>query len=66
MHILVTGATGGIGGAIARGLHKQGATVALSGFSAPFEFLDGVYAPAADAAAPPPGDRSDEPRKQIH
>jgi 3-oxoacyl-[acyl-carrier protein] reductase len=28
---LVTGATGGIGGAIARGLHKQGATVALSG-----------------------------------
>jgi 3-oxoacyl-[acyl-carrier protein] reductase len=28
---LVTGATGGIGGAIARGLHKQGATVAISG-----------------------------------
>lgn len=28
---LVTGATGGIGGAIARQLHKQGATVALSG-----------------------------------
>lgn len=28
---LVTGATGGIGGSIARGLHKQGATVALSG-----------------------------------
>ncbi|MGN6460645.1 MAG: 3-oxoacyl-[acyl-carrier-protein] reductase [Pseudolabrys sp.] len=28
---LVTGATGGIGGAIARGLHRQGATVALSG-----------------------------------
>ena len=28
---LVTGATGGIGGAIARGLHKQGATVAVSG-----------------------------------
>ena len=28
---LVTGATGGIGGAIARGLHAQGATVALSG-----------------------------------
>ena len=28
---LVTGATGGIGGAIARALHKQGATVALSG-----------------------------------
>jgi 3-oxoacyl-[acyl-carrier protein] reductase len=28
---LVTGATGGIGGAIARALHKQGAAVALSG-----------------------------------
>src|SRR3954447_22815446 len=28
---LVTGATGGIGGAIADGLHSQGATVALSG-----------------------------------
>src|SRR5688572_9359329 len=28
---LVTGATGGIGGAIARMLHAQGATVALSG-----------------------------------
>jgi 3-oxoacyl-[acyl-carrier protein] reductase len=28
---LVTGATGGIGGAIAKALHKQGATVAISG-----------------------------------
>jgi 3-oxoacyl-[acyl-carrier protein] reductase len=28
---LVTGASGGIGGAVARALHKQGATVALSG-----------------------------------
>src|SRR5262245_64226689 len=28
---LVTGATGGIGGAIARALHGQGATVAISG-----------------------------------
>ena len=28
---LVTGATGGIGGAIARGFHEQGATVAISG-----------------------------------
>ena len=28
---LVTGASGGIGGDIARGLHAQGATVALSG-----------------------------------
>ncbi|HYC64249.1 MAG TPA: SDR family NAD(P)-dependent oxidoreductase, partial [Reyranellaceae bacterium] len=28
---LVTGASGGIGGAIARALHKSGATVTLSG-----------------------------------
>ena len=28
---LVTGASGGIGGAIAESLHKQGATVILSG-----------------------------------
>ncbi len=28
---LITGATGGIGGAIAKALHKQGATVAISG-----------------------------------
>ena len=28
---LVTGASGGIGGAIARGLHEAGATVVLSG-----------------------------------
>ena len=28
---LVTGASGGIGGAIARGLHAMGASVALSG-----------------------------------
>ena len=28
---LVTGATGAIGGAIARALHAQGATVAISG-----------------------------------
>ena len=27
---LVTGATGGIGGGVARALHKQGATVAIS------------------------------------
>lgn len=37
---LVTGASGGIGGAIARGLHAQGATVALSGTRvAPLEAL---------------------------
>ncbi len=28
---LVTGATGGIGGAIARAFHAQGATIAISG-----------------------------------
>ena len=32
---LVTGASGGIGGAIARALHAQGATVALSGTHVP-------------------------------
>ncbi len=39
---LVTGATGGIGGAIARALHKQGATVAVSGRQA--EKLDKLAA----------------------
>jgi len=39
---LVTGASGGIGGAIARALHAQGATVALSGTrEAPLEALAG-------------------------
>ena len=39
---LVTGASGGIGGAIARALHGQGATVALSGTRvAPLEALAG-------------------------
>ena len=37
---LVTGATGGLGGAIARALHGQGATVALSGTRR--EILDGL------------------------
>ena len=37
---LVTGATGGIGGAIARALHQQGATVAVSGTRR--EVLDGL------------------------
>ena len=39
---LVTGATGGIGGAIARALHRQGATVALSGTRR--ELLDALAA----------------------
>jgi 3-oxoacyl-[acyl-carrier protein] reductase len=37
---LVTGASGGIGGAIARALHRQGATVAVSGTKR--EALDGL------------------------
>src|SRR5437764_1258003 len=37
---LVTGATGGIGGAITRALHRQGATVAISGTRR--ELLDGL------------------------
>jgi 3-oxoacyl-[acyl-carrier protein] reductase len=44
---LVTGATGGIGGAIARALHAQGATVALSG----------TRRPALDALASALGER---------
>ena len=43
---LVTGATGGIGGSIARALHKQGATVALSGTRA-----DALAALAGELAA---------------
>src|SRR5258707_2671883 len=39
---LVTGASGGIGGAIARALHRQGATVAISGTRR--EALDGLAA----------------------
>jgi 3-oxoacyl-[acyl-carrier protein] reductase len=31
LNALVTGATGGLGGAMARALHAQGATVTLSG-----------------------------------
>ena len=39
---LVTGASGGIGGAIARALHRQGARVALSGTrTGPLEALAG-------------------------
>jgi len=46
---LVTGASGGIGGAIARGLHGQGATVALSG----------TRRDALEAVAAELGDRTD-------
>ena len=43
---LVTGASGGIGGAIARALHGQGATVAISGTRR--ESLDGLAAALGD------------------
>ncbi|MGL4296009.1 MAG: 3-oxoacyl-[acyl-carrier-protein] reductase [Aestuariivirga sp.] len=43
---LVTGATGGIGAAIARALHKAGATVAISGTRA--AVLDGLKAELGD------------------
>ncbi|MCB1413627.1 MAG: 3-oxoacyl-[acyl-carrier-protein] reductase [Xanthobacteraceae bacterium] len=45
---LVTGASGGIGGAIARALHGQGATVAISGTRR--ESLDGLAAALGDRA----------------
>ena len=46
---LVTGASGGIGGAIARALHAQGATVALSGTRA--EALEALAGGAGRARA---------------
>lgn len=45
---LVTGASGGIGGAIAKALHGQGATVAISGTRR--ESLDGLAAALGDRA----------------
>ncbi|QIG50680.1 3-oxoacyl-[acyl-carrier-protein] reductase [Nordella sp. HKS 07] len=45
---LVTGATGGIGAAIARALHKQGATVAISGTRA--DVLDALKAELGERA----------------
>ncbi|MCT8973209.1 3-oxoacyl-[acyl-carrier-protein] reductase [Microbaculum marinisediminis] len=47
---LVTGATGGIGGAVARTLHAQGATVAISGTRQ--EALDALAAELGDRAHP--------------
>jgi 3-oxoacyl-[acyl-carrier protein] reductase len=46
MNALVTGATGGLGGAIARGLHKQGAAVGISGTRV--EALEALAAELAD------------------
>jgi len=60
---LVTGASGGIGGAIARALHRQGATVAMAGtreaaLAALVEELAGrAHAVPADLADPAAPDR---------
>lgn len=57
---LVTGATGGIGQAIARALHAQGATVALSGRNT--DKLEALAGELGDRTAIVPGDlsKSDE------
>jgi 3-oxoacyl-[acyl-carrier protein] reductase len=55
---LVTGATGGIGSAIARALHQQGATVALSGTRR--EALDHLAAELKERAHVLPCDLSDK------
>jgi 3-oxoacyl-[acyl-carrier protein] reductase len=54
---LVTGASGGIGGAIARALHGQGATVALSGTRR--EKLDGLAEELGERVQVTPCDLSD-------
>ncbi|MCP5368130.1 MAG: 3-oxoacyl-[acyl-carrier-protein] reductase [Hyphomicrobiales bacterium] len=54
---LVTGASGGIGGAIARALHAQGAAVALSGTRR--EALDALAGELGERAAVTPADLSD-------
>jgi len=54
---LVTGATGGLGGAIARALHAQGATVALSGTRA--EALEALAAELGDRVAITPCNLAD-------
>jgi 3-oxoacyl-[acyl-carrier protein] reductase len=54
---LVTGASGGLGGAIARALHAQGAAVALSGTRR--EALEALAAELKDRAHPLPCDLAD-------
>ena len=54
---LVTGASGGIGAAIARALHRQGAAVALSGTRR--EALEALAAELGERAQPCPADLSD-------
>ncbi|GIK79053.1 MAG: 3-oxoacyl-[acyl-carrier-protein] reductase [Pseudorhodoplanes sp.] len=55
---LVTGATGGLGGAIARALHRQGATVAISGTRR--EALDQLAAELKERVHVLPCDLSDK------
>ncbi len=55
---LVTGATGGLGGAIARALHAQGATVALSGTRA--EALEALAAELGDRVVITPCNLADK------
>ena len=57
-YALVTGATGGIGGAIARAFHAQGATVALSGTRA--EVLEQLAAELGERAHVVPANLKDE------
>jgi 3-oxoacyl-[acyl-carrier protein] reductase len=54
---LVTGSSGGIGGAIARALHAQGATVALSGTRA--EALEALAQELGERAHPCPANLAD-------
>lgn len=54
---LVTGASGGIGGAIARGLHRAGAAVCLSGTR--LDALDALAAALGDRARVVPADLAD-------
>ncbi|RUP23107.1 SDR family NAD(P)-dependent oxidoreductase, partial [Methylobacterium sp.] len=55
---LVTGATGGLGQAIARALHAQGATVALSGTRP--AALEALAAELGERASPVAADLSDK------
>ncbi|MGQ3281864.1 3-oxoacyl-[acyl-carrier-protein] reductase [Bosea sp. (in: a-proteobacteria)] len=55
---LVTGATGGLGGAIARRLHAQGATIALSGTRA--EALEALAAELGERAVVTPCNLADK------
>ncbi|HEX9170829.1 MAG TPA: SDR family NAD(P)-dependent oxidoreductase, partial [Roseiarcus sp.] len=54
---LVTGASGGLGGSIARALHAQGATVALSGTRR--EALEALAAELKVRVQPAPCDLAD-------